>query len=113
MTRMSARNSAPNSTNSPAALKKARMRKSTECTGLRAAMTMTPEATLISANSQKQMAWTIMPRSSIGCVGRQVAGDLRLPAVAVRQQLLLVVEKLLAGLGGEFEIRAFDDGVDR
>ena len=39
-----ARNSAPSSTNSPAALKKARIRNSTECTGLRAAITMSAEA---------------------------------------------------------------------
>src|ERR1700730_7292481 len=113
MTRMTSRKSAPRTTNSRAALKKARMRKSTECTGFLAATTMTPEATLISANSQKQMAWTIMARSSIGRVGRQVASDLRLPAVAVRQQLLLVVEKLLARLGGELEVGALDDGRDR
>ena len=39
-----ARNSAPISTKSPAALKKARIRNSTECTGLRAETTITPEA---------------------------------------------------------------------
>src|SRR4029079_14473157 len=39
--------------------------------------------------------------------------DLALPAVAVREQALLVVTELLARLGGEFEIRAFHDGVDR
>jgi hypothetical protein len=38
--RISARNSAPVSRKSAAALKKARIRKSTECTGLRAAITM-------------------------------------------------------------------------
>ena len=42
-----------------------------------------------------------------------ILGDLALPAVAVRQQPLLVVVKLLAGFGGEFEIRPLDDGVDR
>ena len=35
MTRIIARNSAPASKNSPAALKNARIRNSTECTGLR------------------------------------------------------------------------------
>ncbi len=39
--------------------------------------------------------------------------DLALPAVAVREQALLVVVELLARLGGEFEVRALDDGVDR
>ena len=37
-------NSAPSSTNRPAALKKARIRNSTEWTGLRDATTMTPAA---------------------------------------------------------------------
>ena len=50
MTRIIARNSAPINTNSPAALKKARIRKSTECTGLRDAITMKPEATVTAAN---------------------------------------------------------------
>src|SRR5579871_31358 len=55
----------------------------------------------------------IMTLSSIGRVARQVGRDLRFPAVAVREQPFLVVEQLLPGLGGELEIRAFDDGVHR
>ena len=39
--------------------------------------------------------------------------DLGFPAVAVFQQLLLVVVQLLAGLGRELEVRPLDDGVDR
>jgi hypothetical protein len=50
MTRIIARNSAPISTKSPAALKNARIRNKTEWTGLRAATTMTPEATATTAN---------------------------------------------------------------
>ena len=50
MTRIIARNSAPISTNSPAALKKATMRNSTEWTGLRAEITMTAEATAMIEN---------------------------------------------------------------
>src|SRR4029079_119469 len=46
-------------------------------------------------------------------VERDVLGNLALPAVAVREQAFLVVVELLARLGGEFEIRALDDGVDR
>src|SRR5581483_3146027 len=42
-----------------------------------------------------------------------VLRDFPLPAIAVRQQALLVVIELLAGLGGELEIGALDDGVDR
>ena len=49
MTRIIARNSAPNSTNNPAALKKARIRNSTECTGLRAEITIAAEAIRITA----------------------------------------------------------------
>src|SRR3954454_7425103 len=52
-------------------------------------------------------------RSPVRRVERQVPGDLSFPAVAVRQQLLFVVEELLACLGGEFEVRALDDRVDR
>src|SRR6202035_1270496 len=62
------------------------------------------------------MAWMIMrlcSRSPVRRVEREVVGDLRLPAVAVREQLLLVVEELLAGFRRELEIRPLDDGVDR
>src|SRR5258705_13934270 len=55
----------------------------------------------------------IMPASPIGRVGRQAGGDLGFPAVAVREQLFLVVEELLAGLRGKLEVRALDDGIDR
>src|SRR5579872_2728109 len=114
MTRIIARNSAPSSTKSPAALKNARIRNSTECTGLRAVTTMAPAATNTIANSQKASAWMIIARRSpVGRVQREVLRDLCLPAVAVREQLVLVVEELLAGLGREFEIRSFHDGVDR
>src|SRR6202012_1347058 len=39
--------------------------------------------------------------------------DLAFPAVAVGEQALLVVVELLAALGGELEVRALDDGIDR
>src|SRR5579871_5799259 len=55
----------------------------------------------------------IMALSPIGGVDRQVGRDLHFPPVAVREQLCLVVEQLLPGLGGELEIGAFDDGVHR
>src|SRR5579883_1134165 len=55
----------------------------------------------------------IMPRSPIRRFERKVLGDLRLPAVAIRKQLLLVVEELLARLGSEFEIGSLDDRIDR
>ncbi len=56
MTRISARNSAPISTKRPAALKKARISQSTEWTGLRAEMTMTPDPTATIEKIQKQIA---------------------------------------------------------
>src|SRR5258708_27367880 len=61
------------------------------------------------------MAWTIILVTSLSVrrVGHEVAGELRFPAVAVLEQLVLVVEKLLASFGGELEIRALDDRVDR
>src|SRR6185503_10659509 len=51
--------------------------------------------------------------SPVRCIERQVLGDLPLPAIAVRKQPLLVVVKLLAGLGGELEIGPFHNRVDR
>src|SRR5258707_6861186 len=51
--------------------------------------------------------------SPVRRVEREVLRDLGLPAVAVREQLVLVVEQLLAGLRGELEIRTLDDRVDR
>src|SRR6516164_493945 len=52
-------------------------------------------------------------RLSIRRVHGDVARQLPLPAIAVRQQSLLVVVKLFARLGSEFEVRSFDDRVDR
>src|SRR5205807_5903018 len=39
--------------------------------------------------------------------------NLALPAVAIGEQFRLVIIEFLAGLGREFEIRSFDDGIDR
>src|ERR1700730_8299886 len=39
--------------------------------------------------------------------------NLALPAVAVGEQLRLVIVEFLARLGREFEIRPLDDGIDR
>src|SRR4051794_40272285 len=54
-----------------------------------------------------------LARLPVGRVKIDVAGDLALPAVAVRQQFVLVVIELLAGLRRKLEIRPLDDGVDR
>src|ERR1043166_5528537 len=51
--------------------------------------------------------------SSIRRVQFEVERDLAFPAVAVRQQPVLVVIELLARLGGELEVRALDDRIDR
>ena len=57
--------------------------------------------------------WRPLPRrSAVGRVEREVLRDLTLPAVAVIQQLVLVVVELLARLRRELEVRAFDDGID-
>src|SRR5262245_65348536 len=45
-------------------------------------------------------------------IERNVASEFPLPAVAVGEQLLLVVKQLLTGFGGELEIGSLDDGVD-
>jgi hypothetical protein len=50
MTRIIARNSAPASRNKAEALKKARIRNSTECTGLRADTTMPAETSRTAAD---------------------------------------------------------------
>src|ERR1700730_18338055 len=51
--------------------------------------------------------------SAIRRVEREVLRDRALPPVAVREQPLLVVVKLLARFGREFEVRPLDDGIDR
>src|SRR3954454_17306423 len=64
------------------------------------------------AKTQKAMAWTIM-RSPERRVGGDIGRQRGFPAVAVREQLVLVVERLLAGLGRELEVRALDDRIHR
>src|SRR5262249_14109258 len=52
-------------------------------------------------------------RLSIRRVKRDVLGDLAFPAIAVREQALLVVIELLARLGRELEVWPLDDRIDR
>src|SRR5215218_4735634 len=52
-------------------------------------------------------------RSSIRRIHRDVARELAFPAGAVVEELVLVVEQLLAGLDRELVVRPLDDGVDR
>src|SRR6202011_1065311 len=54
----------------------------------------------------------MIQRLPVGRIDREIACDLTLPPVAVRQQPVLVVVEFLAGLDGEFRIRPFDDGVN-
>lgn len=49
---------------------------------------------------------------SIGCIRPRGGGQLRLPFIPIRQQLLLVIQQLLPGLGGILGIGALDDGID-
>src|SRR4051812_22473884 len=51
--------------------------------------------------------------SSVRRLKGELLRDFALPTVAVREQLFLVVEKLLAGLGGELQIRPLDNRIDR
>ncbi len=51
--------------------------------------------------------------STVGSVHRDVARDFTFPAVAVVKQACLVEVEFFAGLGGELEVRTFDDRVDR
>src|SRR5690606_28906956 len=52
-------------------------------------------------------------RSPVRRVSSDVARNLVFPALAVRQQLGLVVEQLLAGLGRELEIGRLHNGIHR
>src|SRR5687768_7362648 len=54
------------------------------------------------------MCWGFL---AVGSVGRNIGGQLGFPAVAVREQLFLVVEEFLTGFRGELEIRTFDDRI--
>lgn len=55
---------------------------------------------------------TLETTLAVQVVGLEVGRQLRLPLVAVVEQLLLVVEQLLVRLGRELEVGALDDGVD-
>src|SRR5437764_1618362 len=51
--------------------------------------------------------------SPVGRVEFDRFRNLALPAVAIGEQFRLVIIEFLAGLGGEFEVRPLDDGIDR
>src|SRR3546814_1549853 len=52
-------------------------------------------------------------RLTIGGVGGKVLRNRPLPSIAVRQQLVLVVDQFLARLGGKFKVRPLDDRIHR
>src|SRR3982750_580332 len=104
------RNSAPISTNRPEALTKARIRYSTECTGLRDTITMTADA---GEQIEEQCGNDHFLTSPVRRVEFDRFRKLALPAVAIGEQFRLVKIEFLAGLGREFEIRSLDDGIDR
>src|SRR3546814_16402017 len=77
--------------------------------------TLFPYTTRFPSNSPN-ISCDAPSRSLLSAVGRielQVLGDLVFPAVAVGEQPFLVVEQLLARLGGELEVRSLDDGIHR
>jgi hypothetical protein len=49
---------------------------------------------------------------AVKMLAQQVFGNLLLPLVAVRQQLLLVIQELLVRFGGELEVGSLHDGID-
>src|SRR5207245_8974072 len=65
------------------------------------------------AGGTPAVRWWLRRYSPVGRLQGEGLGDLGLPAVAVGEQLILVVEQFLAGLGGELEIRPLNDRIDR
>ena len=59
----------------------------------------------------RTIVWCDTITQRVGVVRLDVGGELNLPAVAVEQQLLLVVEKLLASLRRILEVGPFDNRV--
>ena len=113
--------------NRPAELKKARIRNRTEWTGLRAEIDHHARG---HRHGRQHVEDEQLDGHGVAVRSLRARGSMRLlsgrarrparlaaisllPAVAVREQLLLVVEQLLARLGGELVVRAHDDGVDR
>src|SRR5262249_44770257 len=76
-----------------------------------------PVATSQRYQASADRAERVLPQSAEGLAIRrvefEVLGDLALPAVAVREQALLVIVELLARLGGELEVRPLDDRIHR
>src|SRR5439155_11807990 len=65
------------------------------------------------AGGTPPVRWLLRRYSPVRRLEGEGLGDLGLPAVAVREQFLLVVEQFFARLGGEFEIRPLNDRIDR
>lgn len=52
-----------------------------------------------------------IPILAVRSIGTRDSSKLRLPLVSIRQQLLLVVQQFLAGLGGILCVGTLDNGV--
>ena len=57
-------------------------------------------------------AYVAFPPSSKRHVELERSGDFPLPAIAIGEEMLLVVVEFLARLGRKFEVGPFHDGVD-
>ena len=57
-------------------------------------------------------AYVAFPPSSNRHVELERSGDFPLPAIAIGEEMLLVVVEFLARLGRKFEVGPFHDGVD-
>jgi hypothetical protein len=78
---------------------------------LRAHGLMVPATRLHSVICFRCPLWLPAYSLSVRCVGTGDRGQLRLPLVTVREQLLLVVEELLPRLHGVLGVGALHDGV--
>src|SRR6478736_1660788 len=107
------RNSACSSSHRKAVEKKVRISESTACTGFFMVITMPAESTVIAAKAQKAASSKVIVPSAVGRVGGAAAGDLRLEAVAQRQQLRLGDDVFAALFEVVFMDVRLDDRVDR
>src|SRR5690606_5138734 len=112
--RATPRNSAPARIQVQATVKNVSTRNSAACTGFLTLITAPAEATATAAKARKaSRARSMVGRLSVGGVGRAALGDLRLEAVADRQQLRLGEDVLAAVLEVVFVDVGLDDRVHR
>ena len=73
---------------------------------------MTLVLTSRQSSNSSSFPWLALIRLSVWGIGSDDSSQLRLPLVSVCQQLLLVVQQLLSGLGGVLGVWRLDDSVD-